>query len=486
MISQRLWPSFLITLVFIILPFLAHAKDKCDAQDVDSNAAIKACTSAIDRLDRRNRTRWHYKQKRAILYRKIKQFENAISDCKEVLQADARRIDKAWCHTTTGFALRDLSRDAEAKNHIDAALRLEPDNGNFILNSAHFNVKENPQKAIEHVNKALKVNLTLKGKQVAYWNRAMAYFNLNKYRSAAWDLSKYLDLTPNNAAALYWRGLAYYEDNELNKSLSDIDLYLTLKPEDGSGVSLRKKLQAKMKAANSQKSNPSNVALVIGNSNYLTAGQLRNPSNDARRFSSLLESIGFRVFLGLDLNKSEMENIIRSFARSLSSGKLGLMFYAGHGIQLDGKNYLVPVDAKLETASDVDFELISLSLVQRSMESAVRTNVIFLDACRNNPLARNLARSMGTRSVQIGRGLAAIESGAGTLISYSTQPGNVALDGDGENSPFATALINHFGASGLSLQDILIKVRRDVMQSTDNRQIPWEHSALTERIVFSQ
>jgi uncharacterized caspase-like protein len=117
-----------------------------------------------------------------------------------------------------------------------------------------------------------------------------------------------------------------------------------------------------------------------------------------------------------------------------------LFFYAGHGLQVSGANYLVPVDARLEDASGLDFELVRLDLVQRTMEREVATNIIFLDACRDKPLARNLARALGTRSVEIGRGLAPTQGGAGTLISFSTQPGNVALDGTGRNSPFAAAL----------------------------------------------
>jgi Caspase domain len=162
-----------------------------------------------------------------------------------------------------------------------------------------------------------------------------------------------------------------------------------------------------------------------------------------------------------------------------------VFFYAGHGLQVGGQNYLVPVDAKAETADALDFEMVRLDLVQRTMERAVPTNILFLDACRNNPLARNLARAMGTRSAEIGRGLAPVESGVGTLISFSTQPGNVALDGTGRNSPFAGALVRHLATSD-SLSDLLIAVRNDVRKETENKQVPWEHSALTGRFYFNQ
>src|SRR5215468_12457166 len=127
-------------------------------------------------------------------------------------------------------------------------------------------------------------------------------------------------------------------------------------------------------------------------------------------------------------------------------------------MQVGGSNYLVPVDAELANTAALDFEMVRLDLVQRTMERETATNVLFLDACRDNPLARNLARAMGTRSTDIGRGLAAAESGVGTLISFSTQPGNVALDGTGRNSPFAGALVKHITQPTEDLSTLLIRV----------------------------
>lgn len=235
-------------------------------------------------------------------------------------------------------------------------------------------------------------------------------------------------------------------------------------------------------------SSPSNaekrVALVIGNSSYLAAGQLANPKNDAADLAKALKALSFEVVEALDVNKADMDRKVRDFATALSGASVGLFFYAGHGLQVSGANYLVPVDAQLSTASALDFEMVRLDLIQRTMEREAKTNILFLDACRDNPLARNLARAMGTRSTEIGRGLAAAESGVGTLISFSTQPGNVALDGSGRNSPFAGALLNHIDKPGEDLMSVLIGVRSDVMQATNNKQVPWEHSAMTGRFYF--
>ena len=226
------------------------------------------------------------------------------------------------------------------------------------------------------------------------------------------------------------------------------------------------------------------VALVIGNSSYQHAGELANPKNDATDMAASLRSMGFQVIEGYDLNKAALDRKIRDFATALRGAQAGLFFYAGHGLQVSGQNYIVPVDAELTTEAALDFEMVRLDLVHRTMEREAPTNILILDACRNNPLARNLARAMGTRSAAIGRGLAAVESGAGTLISFSTQPGNVALDGAGRNSPFAGALVKHMSSSQDDLGSILIAVRNDVMEETQRKQVPWEHSAMTGRFYF--
>ena len=226
------------------------------------------------------------------------------------------------------------------------------------------------------------------------------------------------------------------------------------------------------------------VALVIGNSSYQHAGELANPRNDAADMAAALRWVGFQVIEGYDLNKAALERKIRDFATALRGAQAGLFFYAGHGLQVSGQNYIVPVDAELTTEAALDFEMVRLDLIHRTMEREAPTNILFLDACRNNPLARNLARALGTRAAVIGRGLAAVESGAGTLISFSTQPGNVALDGEGRNSPFAGALVQHLSSSHDDLGSILIAVRNDVMEKTESKQVPWEHTAMTRRFYF--
>jgi hypothetical protein len=155
-------------------------------------------------------------------------------------------------------------------------------------------------------------------------------------------------------------------------------------------------------------------------------------------------------------------------------------------LQVLGKNHLVPVDARLQVERDLDFEAISVDFVLKQMEldRDGKTSIVILDACRDNPLARNLARSMGTRSAGIGRGLAEVQGGVGTFIAYSTQPGNVALDGEGRNSPFTAALTRGVKLPDRNLTAVMIEVRKEVLAATGGKQLPWDHSALTGDFYF--
>ena len=229
------------------------------------------------------------------------------------------------------------------------------------------------------------------------------------------------------------------------------------------------------------------VALVVGNGAYQNTTRLSNPLNDARDMSAALKAAGFTVVEALDADKRKLDGALRAFTDKLVNADIALLFYAGHGLQVGLQNYLVPIDAKLERERDLEFETVKLEFVLRQMEidREGKTTIVILDACRDNPLARNLARSMGTRSAAIGRGLAATSTGLGTFIAYSTQPGNVALDGDGRNSPFTSALVKHMGEKGRNLPATMIEVRKDVVAATEGKQVPWDHSALTGDFYFS-
>jgi uncharacterized caspase-like protein len=228
------------------------------------------------------------------------------------------------------------------------------------------------------------------------------------------------------------------------------------------------------------------LALVVGNGAYAHSAPLANPVNDANDMTAALREAGFEVITGLDLDKRGFDIKIRDFARALGQADVAVLFYAGHGLQVAGRNYLIPVDAQLASERDLDFEAVSVDFVLRQMELGreAKTNIVFLDACRDNPLARSLARSMGTRSAALGQGLAQVQAGVGTFISYSTQPGSVALDGSARNSPFTGALAKAVREPGRTLTSAMVDVRREVLAQTGGKQVPWDHSALTGDFYF--
>jgi uncharacterized caspase-like protein len=229
------------------------------------------------------------------------------------------------------------------------------------------------------------------------------------------------------------------------------------------------------------------VALVIGNSAYKYAPVLANPKNDAEGVAAALKRLKFDVIAGIDLDEAATRRLLREFAEKLDGmGKedTALLFYAGHGLQVNGKNYLVPVDAKLEKERDLDFQAVSFDFVQSLMEKTAQTNIVILDSCRDNPLARTLARGMGTRSTGIGRGLAEMRGINDTLIVYATSPGNVALDGADAHSPFTAALLQHIERPGLEIRHMISEVRATVIAATKGQQVPWEAASLTRQIYF--
>jgi hypothetical protein len=177
-----------------------------------------------------------------------------------------------------------------------------------------------------------------------------------------------------------------------------------------------------------------------------------------------------------------MADVAHKFAVALEGAEVGLFFYAGHGLQVAGENYLIPVDAALEHEADLEWQSVRVSRIQEQLEREERTNIIILDACRDNPFAKQLARR--ARNIGLGSGLAPMERGIGTLIAFATQPDNVALDGEGEHSPFTTALLRHIEEPGLEVRRLMTRVRADVYRATDHQQTPWDRSSLLGDFYF--
>jgi uncharacterized caspase-like protein len=218
------------------------------------------------------------------------------------------------------------------------------------------------------------------------------------------------------------------------------------------------------------------VALVVGNARYADA-PLRNPANDARAMAASLRERGFEVILRLDATKPQMEGAIIEFGEKLTEGATGLFFYAGHGMQVQGRNYIIPTDAKLTSEQRIKLEAVDVEAVLDQMQGArSKVNVVILDACRNNPFERRFRSASG--------GLAQINAPEGTLIAYATAPGRVAADGEGANGLYTTELLKALRAPGLKVEDVFKQVRINVARASNGAQTPWEASSLIGDFYF--
>lgn len=220
------------------------------------------------------------------------------------------------------------------------------------------------------------------------------------------------------------------------------------------------------------------TALVIGNSNYTTA-PLKNPKNDAIAMAKTLEQLGFEVLSYIDISRSEMRQAIQDFGELLEKKNgVGLFYYAGHGLQYQGKNYLVPVNAKIEKAYQIEDECVRADQVLRMMELYKNpVNIVVLDACRNNPYVRSFR--------DLNQGLVKPDKApVGSYIAFATSPGSVASDGDGENGLYTQELIEAIKKPGLSIENVFKQVRKGVIEASNEAQIPWESSSLTGNFYF--
>jgi predicted metalloprotease len=225
------------------------------------------------------------------------------------------------------------------------------------------------------------------------------------------------------------------------------------------------------------------VALLIGNSNYLRVAKLINPSRDAAALETLLRTSGFDTVLHAnDLGVAAMRRTLRDYSDQVHGADVALVFVAGHGLEVNGTNYLLPVDATLERDIDIEDETVSLDRVMQILEPARRLRLVILDACRDNPFVPNMKRSLAGRSV--GRGLARLDAvPTDTLIAYAAKAGSTASDGTGTNSPYTAALIRHLGTPGLDVRLALGRVRDEVIASTANRQEPFVYGSLGGREI---
>ncbi|MGE0288777.1 MAG: caspase family protein [Bradyrhizobium sp.] len=319
----------------------------------------------------------------------------------------------------------------------------------------------------------------------AYTQRGLAYEAKGDYANARQDYSATL------------QGVASDAGSKANQATAKVRLSLLSEIEAPSTAPTPTSAPTKA-GAPSPASPPAGVAtgrrvaLVIGNGAYRHVSALTNPSNDARAIAKSLRGIGFAVTEGIDLDRPGMQSMIREFLREAARSQVAIVYYAGHGLQIDGHNYLVPVDAQLKQGSSLADVMMDMDTIMAGLDDQLRTNILILDACRNNPMAPQAATPGTGRTIEAS-GLAAPSSlgsgstlGAGTLIAFATAPGKVALDGEGSNSPFSEALSRHIGTPGLEVQQMLTRVRAEVVAATKNRQVPWSNSSLLGEVYLME
>ncbi len=294
------------------------------------------------------------------------------------------------------------------------------------------------------------------------------------------DASDILDLTVNgnkispNAEGIFTVNLPQTETNAKIRAIDKLGNY----SEKSIFFSTGGKLEP-LNAVISNISNFNRVALVIGNASYHSA-PLKNPVNDAKSIGLELKNLNFNVIMLTDASYKEMKKGISDFGTELAKDRntIGLFYYAGHGIQLKGKNFIVPVDEKIEKEADVEVYAIELDDLMANLEYAGNTmNIIILDACRNNPFSRSFRSAAGT-------GLAATNAPVGTFVAYATAPGSTAADGSGKNGLYTQELLKTLKIPNLKIEDVFKKVRTSVKEKSNGEQIPWENSALEGDFIF--
>ena len=223
------------------------------------------------------------------------------------------------------------------------------------------------------------------------------------------------------------------------------------------------------------------LALIIGNSDYIHAAYLQNPVNDANSISQALTDVGFTVLKYLNADQKTMKRAMDDFGEKLKDYTVGLFYYAGHGIQVKGNNYLIPVDAALKVEQDVDYDCIDAGRLLGKMEAAgTTTNIVILDACRNNPFERQWS----TRASGQGNGLAFMNAPSGSIIAYATSPGKTASDGTGKNGLYTSAILQYINIPGLSIEEFFKNVRTVVERESNRTQTPWESTSLKGNFYF--
>ena len=460
--------ALLLLLLTVSTAWADGYRDLVLAQDApDADEKIRLLTKAIDSGDLKDRKLAEAYESRGWTWAEKEDFNQALADFAKAREAAPKLPDPYYALGWAYHKLEDLDRAIE---YLNQAIELSPKHPYAYCERAWvWDDQGDTAKALADFNQAILIN---PADLEALLGRSSVLEERGRVEEAYQDLKRVMDLDPE------------YEDAaEQFKRVGEI---LEARGALPAAASTTAAPTTPTTPAPAETTTPSVIplptsekrfALVIGNSEYLKFPTLRNPANDAADMARALKQTGFEVDVILNATRDEMLNAVREFGEKIKGGGVGLFYFAGHGVQVKGENYLVPVDAAMEFEDEVEDGAVKASAVLRKMETAGnRLNIVILDACRNNPLP-----SAG-RSAD--RGLARMDAPRGSLLVYATAPGSTASDGEGRNGLFTSKLITHLMTPGQSIESLLKRVRVDVMEASGERQVPWNASSLTGEFYF--
>jgi tetratricopeptide (TPR) repeat protein len=445
-------------------------------------------------------------------WRATGEYAKAIADYDQSIKAGP---PSAFSWQNRGISKRALGDLDGALADINEAIRLDPTLPQPLTSRAvMWRAKGDLDRAIADTTEAIRlakakapVNIMTPPGSVlisAYTHRALAYEAKGDFDRARQDYAATLEGKASDAGSKANQATAKVRLSLLSETLPPAPRTATAAPPPPASKAAPAKpagaaspspppAAEQRQRAETARETVRRVALVIGNNAYAHVRPLPNPSNDARAMAKSLRDIGFVVTEGTDLDRTAMQATIRDFLRDAARSQVAVVYYAGHGVQIDGRNYLVPIDIQFQAGGGMTEAMMDLDTIMAGLDDQVRTNILILDACRNNPMAPKLASVGPARDIEVGSGLAAPATlgagstlGAGTLIAFATAPGQVALDGEGANSPFSAALTRHIGTPGLEVQQMLTRVRAEVVAATKGKQVPWSNSSLLGEVYLAE
>ncbi|WP_454620436.1 tetratricopeptide repeat protein [Bradyrhizobium cenepequi] len=428
--------------------------------------------------------------------------DRAISDFDEAIRLDTKN---ALALANRGVVYREKGDYTRAISDLDKAIQLDPKNALAFANRGDaYRMKSDYDHAIADFDEAIRLDPK---NGLALAGRGDACLRKGDYNRAISHLDEAIRLDPEDGVALASRGEAYLRKGDYDRAIFDFDAAIRIDPKNRSAVVRRAevlKLKGGLPSAATAATTPSapaasppaaviaappsvslatpplgrRVALVIGNGSYRKMPALTNPVNDASDVGDELTRIGFDVQIEIDADRVRLNDAMSRFSGKVEGAEIALFYYAGHGMQFQGKNFLLPVDADLQSSADVNkFKLLAVDDVVDVLGSAGGLQLIVLDACRNNPAEQDFkakaAAAVGaSRDVSTDRGFARIDTPSGLLLVYATAPNRTAADGRGRNSPFTAAFLDNLKRPNLEVRQMLNRVQADVYRATEKKQLP--------------